>query len=88
VCVLFSSERVCVLFSIFSLAVKECVSSLASLADYGDEVVSATTLATLSVTTLSGPSHTMGLSANPITREVENFYVPHTMTLIGCPQLI
>ena len=59
--------------------------TLVESADYGDEVVSATTLATLSVTTLSGPSHTIGLTADPNTRVVQNFYVPHTMTLITCP---
>ena len=61
--------------------------TLVESADYGDEVVSATTLATLNVTTLSGPSHTIGLTADPNTGAVEPFYVPHTMTLITCPDI-
>jgi hypothetical protein len=59
--------------------------TLVESADYGDEVVSATTLGTINATTLSGPSHTIGLTADPNTGAVEPFYVPHTMTLITCP---
>ena len=54
-------------------------------ADYGDEVVTETVKATLSISTFSGPSHSLGITVDPTTEVAENFYVPHTMTLIGCP---
>ena len=54
-------------------------------ADYGNAVVSETVKATLNNSTLSGPAHALGIEVDLTTEVVENFYVPHTMTFIGCP---
>lgn len=59
--------------------------TLLGSADYIDEVVSETVKATLDSATLNGSSHSIGTSIDLNTNIIENFYVPHTMTLITCP---
>jgi hypothetical protein len=54
-------------------------------ADYNRQVVSQTLNATLSVSTLSGPAHQFGISVDLDTNEIQNFYSPHRMINIACP---